>query len=142
MCSSARLRPLLPKASTQVTPLSSSCIPLRIVLRFQPNSCSARLAPPGPKALTVRARNRRRTLPLSCLAVSINNPFSSSVSSMLFLQIRAVWSIPHSLGYFNLFVSLNPSYLQYFLNSWDFKEFASHQITGDRPRADWDLLKV
>lgn len=38
--------------------------------------------------------------------------------------------------------NLNSSYLQYFLNSWDFKEFATHQIAGDRPRADWNQLKI
>jgi type I restriction enzyme S subunit len=32
-------------------------------------------------------------------------------------------------------------YLQYFLNSWSFKRFASHLNTGDRPRVDWDQLK-
>jgi type I restriction enzyme S subunit len=38
--------------------------------------------------------------------------------------------------------NLNSSYLQYFLNNWDFKAFASHQIAGDRPRVDWDQLKI
>lgn len=33
-------------------------------------------------------------------------------------------------------------YLQYFLNSWRFKTFASRLNTGDRPRVDWDQLKV
>lgn len=32
-------------------------------------------------------------------------------------------------------------YLQYFLNSWPFKSFASHLNAGDRPRVDWDQLK-
>src|SRR2546430_15381849 len=105
-CSSDRLRPRDPKASTHVIPLSSSCIPLRIVLRFQPNFRSARLAPPGPNALTVRARNRRRALPLSCLAALINRSFNPSVSPIFFLQTCSVWSIPYSLGYFNLFASL------------------------------------
>lgn len=36
---------------------------------------------------------------------------------------------------------LNSYYLQYFLNSWKFKEFASHLNEGDRPRVDWDQLK-
>jgi type I restriction enzyme, S subunit len=37
---------------------------------------------------------------------------------------------------------LEPRYLQYFLNSWNFKKFASHLNAGDRPRVDWDQLKV
>jgi type I restriction enzyme S subunit len=36
---------------------------------------------------------------------------------------------------------LESRYLQYFLNSWAFKEFASRFYTGDRPRVDWDQLK-
>ena len=43
---------------------------------------------------------------------------------------------------FRKLANLNSNYLQYFLNSWHFKEFASQQITGDRPRANWDKLKV
>lgn len=37
--------------------------------------------------------------------------------------------------------NLSSRYLQYFLNSWSFKEFASHLVTGDRPRVDWNQLK-
>jgi type I restriction enzyme S subunit len=37
---------------------------------------------------------------------------------------------------------LYSGYLQYFLNSWRFKQFASHLNTGDRPRVDWEQLKV
>jgi len=36
---------------------------------------------------------------------------------------------------------LNSRYLQYFLNSWSFKEFASHLNEGDRPRVDWSQLQ-
>lgn len=36
---------------------------------------------------------------------------------------------------------LNSRYLQYFLNSWRFKEFAAHLVEGDRPRIDWGQLK-
>src|SRR5437667_3543777 len=39
-------------------------------------------------------------------------------------------------------VNLDSRYLQYFLNSWSFKEFASHLNEGDRPRVDWSQLKV
>jgi type I restriction enzyme, S subunit len=38
--------------------------------------------------------------------------------------------------------NLNSRYLQYFLNSWSFKEFASHLVEGDRPRVDWGQLNV
>jgi type I restriction enzyme S subunit len=37
--------------------------------------------------------------------------------------------------------NLDSRYLQYFLNSWTFKEFASHLVEGDRPRVDWNQLK-
>ena len=37
--------------------------------------------------------------------------------------------------------NLDSRYLQYFLNSWSFKEFASHLNEGDRPRVDWSQLK-
>lgn len=37
--------------------------------------------------------------------------------------------------------NLNSRYLQYFLNSWNFKEFASRLNEGDRPRVDWSQLK-
>jgi type I restriction enzyme S subunit len=38
-------------------------------------------------------------------------------------------------------INLDSRYLQYFLNSWNFKEFASHLNEGDRPRVDWSQLK-
>ncbi len=37
--------------------------------------------------------------------------------------------------------ALDPNYLRYFLNSWDFKRFASSLNAGDRPRVDWNQLK-
>ena len=38
--------------------------------------------------------------------------------------------------------NLSSRYLQYFLNSWHFKTFASHLVEGDRPRVDWGQLHV
>ncbi len=37
--------------------------------------------------------------------------------------------------------NLDSHYLQYFLNSWNFRGFASHLNEGDRPRVDWSQLK-
>jgi type I restriction enzyme, S subunit len=42
---------------------------------------------------------------------------------------------------FHEFNIIEPKYLQYFINSWPFKSFATHLNTGDRPRVDWDQLK-
>src|SRR5260370_6219218 len=82
-CSSQRLRPRNRKPSTQAIPCATSCIPLRIVPRFQPNSRSASRWPPSPKASTVRAINMRRVLPLRAFAVFNSNSLTSSVSSIL-----------------------------------------------------------
>ena len=49
-CSSAGLRRRQWKASTQVMPERSSCIPLRIVSRHQPRCASAQRCPPRPMA--------------------------------------------------------------------------------------------
>jgi len=38
--------------------------------------------------------------------------------------------------------NLSSQYLQYFLNSWHFKSFASHLVEGDRPRVDWGQLQA
>ena len=35
---------------------------------------------------------------------------------------------------------LESKYLQYFLNSWEFVSFASHQVEGDRPRIGFDQM--
>src|SRR4051794_6610834 len=70
-CSSAGLRRRRWKASTQVMPVRSSCVPLRIVSRFQPRWASAQTCPPRPIALTVLAMKSRRWLDLSALAASI-----------------------------------------------------------------------
>src|SRR4029450_9807811 len=75
-------RPRRAKASTQLTPLSSSCRPLRMVIRPYRSSRAARCCPPGPSSLTVRAINKRRALPWSDLAVSISRVLSESVSSI------------------------------------------------------------
>jgi hypothetical protein len=80
--SSDRFRPRAEQASIQIIPLSSSCIPLRMVSRSQPNSRSALRCPPVPIALTARAINRRRVLPFNSLAVSINSDLTSGVSSI------------------------------------------------------------
>src|SRR5256885_479051 len=80
--SSLRLRPRNTKPSTHSIPRSTSCIPLRIVPRFQPSSRSASRWPPSPKAFTVRAINRRRALPLRSLAVFNSSALTSSVSSI------------------------------------------------------------
>jgi len=39
-------------------------------------------------------------------------------------------------------ININSRYLQYFLNSWSFRDFATHLNEGDRPRVDWDQLKI
>src|SRR3954466_9280409 len=81
--SSARSRPRWEKASRQAMPLSNSCMPLMIVWRFQPSSCSARRWPPRPRSFTVRAMKRRRRLPLRVRAVSVRWRLPSSVSRMV-----------------------------------------------------------
>ena len=81
-CSSARFRPRAEQASIQIISLSSSCTPLRMVSRFQPNSRSALRCPPLPIALTARAINSRRVLPFNSLAVSIKSALTSCVSSI------------------------------------------------------------
>ena len=86
-CSSARFRPRAEKASIQIIPLSSSCIPLRMVSRSQPNSRSAFRCPPLPSAFTALAMNSRRALPLNSLAVSIKSDLTSGVSSICPSQI-------------------------------------------------------
>ena len=79
---SARLRPRAAKLSRQMTPCSSSSMPLRIVAWGEPSWCSARRCPPGPNSRTVRAINSRRALPLSVLAVSMNSDLSEFVRSI------------------------------------------------------------
>src|SRR4051812_20162228 len=69
--SSAGLRRRSEKASTQVMPLRSSCMALRIVPRFHPRWASAHTCPPRPMAWTVLAMKARRWLPLRALAVSM-----------------------------------------------------------------------
>src|SRR4051794_8803865 len=81
--SSARSRPRWEKASRQTMPLSNSCMPLMIVWRFQPSSCSARRWPPQPRSFTVRAMKSRRPLPLKVRAVSVRWRLPSSVSRMV-----------------------------------------------------------
>ena len=85
--SSARFRPRAEQASIQIIPLSSSCTPLRMVSRSQPNSRSALRWPPLPIALTARAINSRRALPFNSLAVSIKSDLTSCVSSIFPSQI-------------------------------------------------------
>src|SRR3954454_25215343 len=70
-CSSAGLRRRQWKEARQVMPVRNSCIPLRIVSRFQPRWASAQTCPPRPIALTVLAMKSRRWLDLSALAASI-----------------------------------------------------------------------
>src|SRR5436305_158519 len=81
--SSLCLRPRNEKPSTHLIALSTSCIPLRMVPRFQPSSRSASLCPPSPSACTVRAINIRRALPLSSFAVFNTSALTSSVRSTL-----------------------------------------------------------
>src|SRR5712691_3492856 len=81
--SSLCLHPRNEKPSTHLIPLSTSCIPLRMVPRFQPSSRSASLWPPSPSACTVRAINIRRALLLSSLAVFNSSALTSLVSSTL-----------------------------------------------------------
>src|SRR6266849_10219254 len=84
-CSSARHRPRAAKASQQLMPDRSSCIPLRIVMRFHPNSFSARRCPPIPKDCTVRAMNSRRWTPRNVFPVATMLFLNPSVSSMILL---------------------------------------------------------
>src|SRR6266852_2807108 len=84
-CSSARNRPRAAKASQQLMPDRSSCIPLRIVMRFHPNSFSARRCPPIPKDCTVRAMNSRRWTPRNVFPVATMLFLNPSVSSMILL---------------------------------------------------------
>src|SRR4051794_7595159 len=81
-CSSAGLRRRQWKASTQVMPLRSSCMALRIVPRFQPRWASAQICPPGPRAWTVLAMKARRWLALRVLAVSMSTGIISAAGRM------------------------------------------------------------
>src|SRR2546425_2753348 len=109
--SSLRLRPRSAKPSMQTIPCSTSCIPLRMVPRFQPNSRSANRWPPSPKACTVRAMNIRRALPLSSLAVFNTSTLTSSVSSIIVLQKYFPWKSISSLGQLSFPKSLTPETL-------------------------------
>src|SRR6266508_5043222 len=108
-CASDGLRPRAAKLSRQIRPLSNSRLPFRIVSRFQPSSRSARRWPPGPSSLTVRAMNNRRALPVSVVAVSINNALSESVNSMVEPPAQvSLERMIHHVGWFNFFESLSP----------------------------------
>src|SRR6266508_3694750 len=111
-CASDGLRPRAAKLSRQIRPLSNSRLPFRIVSRFQPSSRSARRWPPGPSSLTVRAMNNRRALPVSVVAVSINNALSESVNSMVEPPAQvSLERMIHHVGWFNFFESLSvPTY--------------------------------
>ncbi len=73
--SSAFLRPLSEKLSL-TAPCPISCVPLRIVLRFQPKIRYAPRCPPFPNALTIFAMNIRQSQPLSFSAVSVSTDFN------------------------------------------------------------------
>jgi hypothetical protein len=116
--SSARFRPRAEQASIQIIPLSSSCIPLRMVSRSHPNSRSALRCPPVPIALTARAINRRRVLPFNSLAVPINSDLTLGVSSIFFPpRYRALYTAPQYLGGFIFCKSLILQAFPLFVNN-------------------------
>jgi len=80
--SSARLRPRALHASTHMIPVSNSRSPFLIVVVDQPSWRQAHSLPPRPNALTVRAINSRRALPVSSCAVFVYSSTSASVNAM------------------------------------------------------------
>ncbi len=104
-CSSAGLRRRQWKASTQVMPERNSCIPLRMVSRFQPRWASAQICPPRPMALTALAMKSRRWLPLSVSAVSMRTGIISGAG-----RIAVAPGAPgeEAIGYEDGYLLANP----------------------------------
>ena len=79
-----RFRPRNAKAARQRTPVASSNIPLRMIIRPHCSLRVARWSPPKPSSLTVRTINKQQALPLRGLGVSISSVLSESIPWVCF----------------------------------------------------------